>query len=77
MRYGLHSLERTELVFYWARCLTARRAARKCRCARPWVFGKAYELVGAAIYLASNAASFVTGQILVVEGGILGSGVNQ
>ena len=40
-------------------------------------FGKTEELVGAAIYLASDAASFVTGQILVVDGGFLASGVNQ
>ena len=40
-------------------------------------FGKTEELVGAAIYLASEAASFVTGEILVVDGGFLASGVNQ
>lgn len=40
-------------------------------------FGKTEELVGAAIYLASDAASFVTGQVLVVDGGFLASGVNQ
>jgi enoyl-[acyl-carrier-protein] reductase (NADH) len=33
--------------------------------------------VGAAIYLSSDAASFVTGQILVIDGGFLASGVNQ
>lgn len=40
-------------------------------------FGKTEELVGAAIYLASDSASFVTGQTLVVDGGFLASGVNQ
>jgi NAD(P)-dependent dehydrogenase (short-subunit alcohol dehydrogenase family) len=40
-------------------------------------FGKTDELVGAVIYLSSDAASFVTGQTLVVDGGFLASGVNQ
>jgi NAD(P)-dependent dehydrogenase (short-subunit alcohol dehydrogenase family) len=42
---------------------------------RRW--GKVEELVGAAIFLASDAASFVTGHLLVVDGGFLASGVNQ
>lgn len=40
-------------------------------------FGKAEELIGAAVLLASDAASFITGQFIVVDGGILASGVNQ
>lgn len=40
-------------------------------------FGKTEELIGAAVYLASDAASFVTGQTIVVDGGFLSSGVNQ
>ena len=40
-------------------------------------FGRTEELVGAAVYLCSDAASFVTGQTLVVDGGFLASGVNQ
>jgi NAD(P)-dependent dehydrogenase (short-subunit alcohol dehydrogenase family) len=39
--------------------------------------GQAEELVGAAILLASDAASFITGQCIVVDGGFLASGVNQ
>jgi NAD(P)-dependent dehydrogenase (short-subunit alcohol dehydrogenase family) len=40
-------------------------------------FGKVEELAGAAVFLASDAASFVTGHLLVVDGGFLASAVNQ
>lgn len=39
-------------------------------------FGQAEELVGAAVLLASDAASFITGQCIAVDGGFLASGVN-
>jgi NAD(P)-dependent dehydrogenase (short-subunit alcohol dehydrogenase family) len=40
-------------------------------------FGQVEELIGAAVFLASEASAFITGQILAVDGGFLASGVNQ
>jgi NAD(P)-dependent dehydrogenase (short-subunit alcohol dehydrogenase family) len=40
-------------------------------------FGRVDELVGATVFLASEASSFITGQVLAIDGGFLASGVNQ
>jgi NAD(P)-dependent dehydrogenase (short-subunit alcohol dehydrogenase family) len=40
-------------------------------------FGKAEELQGTAIFLASEASAYVTGEIVAVDGGFLASGVNR
>lgn len=40
-------------------------------------FGTTDELAGAAVFLASDAAAFVNGEIICVDGGFLASGVNQ
>jgi NAD(P)-dependent dehydrogenase (short-subunit alcohol dehydrogenase family) len=40
-------------------------------------FGKLEELSGACVFLASESASFVNGEVLTVDGGFLASGVNQ
>jgi NAD(P)-dependent dehydrogenase (short-subunit alcohol dehydrogenase family) len=40
-------------------------------------FGNPREVVGPAIFLASAAATFITGEVIAVDGGFLASGVNQ
>jgi NAD(P)-dependent dehydrogenase (short-subunit alcohol dehydrogenase family) len=40
-------------------------------------FGKAEELQGTAIFLASEASAYITGEIVAVDGGFLASGVNR
>jgi NAD(P)-dependent dehydrogenase (short-subunit alcohol dehydrogenase family) len=40
-------------------------------------FGDVNELCGAAVFLASESASYVNGEVLAVDGGFLASGVNQ
>jgi len=40
-------------------------------------FGHVDDIIGAAVFLASESARFVTGQLLAVDGGFLASGVNQ
>jgi NAD(P)-dependent dehydrogenase (short-subunit alcohol dehydrogenase family) len=40
-------------------------------------FGNVADLAGTAIFLASDASAFITGQLIAVDGGFLASGVNQ
>jgi len=66
---------RTELN---AQLLDGTERGREFRLRTPMQrFGQLDELVGAAVFLSSESASFVTGHILAVDGGFLASGVNQ
>jgi NAD(P)-dependent dehydrogenase (short-subunit alcohol dehydrogenase family) len=50
----------------------------ECRMRTPMNrFGQPEELVGATVFLASDSASFVTGHVLVVDGGFMASGTNR
>jgi NAD(P)-dependent dehydrogenase (short-subunit alcohol dehydrogenase family) len=40
-------------------------------------FGTAEEMVGAAIFLSSPSASYVTGETIIVDGGFLARGVGN
>jgi NAD(P)-dependent dehydrogenase (short-subunit alcohol dehydrogenase family) len=40
-------------------------------------FGTVEEVVGIAVFLASDESAFTTGQVIAVDGGFLASGVNQ
>jgi NAD(P)-dependent dehydrogenase (short-subunit alcohol dehydrogenase family) len=40
-------------------------------------FGETRELGGAAVFLSSEAASYVNGAMVAVDGGFLASGANQ
>jgi NAD(P)-dependent dehydrogenase (short-subunit alcohol dehydrogenase family) len=40
-------------------------------------FGRPEEVAAAAVFLASEGASFINGEVLAVDGGFLASGVNQ
>jgi NAD(P)-dependent dehydrogenase (short-subunit alcohol dehydrogenase family) len=40
-------------------------------------FGRLEEVAGTGVFLASEAASFVNGQVIAVDGGFLANGVNQ
>jgi NAD(P)-dependent dehydrogenase (short-subunit alcohol dehydrogenase family) len=40
-------------------------------------FGQPEELVGATVFLCSESAGYVSGQVLAIDGGFMASGVNQ
>jgi len=61
-----------------AKLLTGTPRGHELRMRTPMArFGNSKELIGAAVLLASDAAGFITGQCLAVDGGFLASGVNQ
>ncbi|MDX1683371.1 MAG: SDR family oxidoreductase, partial [Phycisphaeraceae bacterium] len=59
------------------RTRSSARSASRPRCAPMARFGEADEIAGGAVYLASDAASFVNGHTLVIDGGFLACGVGD
>ena len=58
-------------------CWTRASAARSCACARRWGASARRRSWSGGGVPASDASAFITGEILVVDGGFLASGVNQ
>lgn len=80
---GPWSVRECDCTWGFSRCtqfgVIARRCPRQELLMRTPMkrFGNADEVVGAALLLASDAASFMTGSVVIVDGGFLASGVNQ
>jgi NAD(P)-dependent dehydrogenase (short-subunit alcohol dehydrogenase family) len=55
--------------------MSAERKARALARTPMGRFGELHELVGAAVYLASASAGFVTGATIAVDGGYLATGI--